>query len=816
MTTTAQSFVGPEAPATDDAMDLHTDNDYGLGDGDIDLDIEPTTDMYHPEDDVLSLQDAGTDGGVDLHTASGDHDDFMVDKEDVIEEDEIDYGDLEIGDAGQPSYQSIVDADSANIDPPDSTNADRSIHQEETVEEDLIDYSDDEVEQSSKVIQQVQQTQPVDEEAKDWKGQEPGENRGDVGHIEEVGDGEAESYNQTEGRVWDDTTQTKWEEETTDQYPTTSNTNLEHYAGIERNADEGYDIAKADESGVDIVGEATKGDDQLDYQEDEDEDEEEVKNQEFHPANQEQHTHPITINYDGSEFWLFKQDNGQDGEWLLHDASLASKPIYDLFNACRAQLADDINSDTELGFRFDHFHALSVYEDSTACAVTSLQDLLELYLELHAQDGNNEPDSFFITLQFRPRVVSLIGELKKAVQDQIGFSGWNNQIATGQTIFTSSYSHEHTEEYQEQWEGDRVNDQGQDATQAAEAEDDHGAEDDRSVNKDDPDDDTASNESPAGDSASSKPTPGAEEVSPHRSNSEGVSDEASPEEEEEDAEEDIVDYSDDEGQSDTAPHGEKSVNDGSTDSSTVEGDDASYAAPETEDHTNLAESYDTTKDSENDEEDSIGSGHDEQDTADGGNADSHAQYDEGANANDDDEYPYDDLDRGYDQGYPLDNTAQAFGANDYPIEGLNQSGDNYYYEDTNTGFYEQDEFALVAGASEQHDFNAQDNTGQAPAEDELAGVDDFLDLTGAPEENDTEDPFADFANDDIEDDDRLKDEGASLQAPVAASPAASPVVDPLSGLEDLGSPQGLKRSIDKVDVGHVDASDPADIKRQKL
>lgn len=121
MSTAAISAPHVEITAPD-KMDLHSDSGLDFGDVDIDLDLPSTGDL----DDDVSVRDAAQDADLDVHTVLGDHDDFMADNEDLIDEDIVDE-DVEVD----------LDLQSAEpTAPPESETV--------AVEEDLIDYSDDE------------------------------------------------------------------------------------------------------------------------------------------------------------------------------------------------------------------------------------------------------------------------------------------------------------------------------------------------------------------------------------------------------------------------------------------------------------------------------------------------------------------------------------------------------------------------------------------------------------------------------------------------------------------------------------------------
>lgn len=132
--TTAQAVPALEVSAPDDNMDVLSDTgfDFNDGDGDIDLELDTAPSV---NDDDMSINDAGTDGGIDMQELPLDQDDFMVDHGDLIEEDEMYNVD---GTAGvlQTVNESSIAFEADMLAPPD---------------EDLIDYSDDEAQQQIKM-----------------------------------------------------------------------------------------------------------------------------------------------------------------------------------------------------------------------------------------------------------------------------------------------------------------------------------------------------------------------------------------------------------------------------------------------------------------------------------------------------------------------------------------------------------------------------------------------------------------------------------------------------------------------------------------
>ncbi|KAI1509560.1 DUF2420 containing protein [Pyrenophora tritici-repentis] len=146
----------------------------------------------------------------------------------------------------------------------------------------------------------------------------------------------------------------------------------------------------------------------------------------------------VTINYEDNELWLFKQhDFDNSGDWLIEDVSLAKASMSDLMRACRYSIGDDVSNEMEIGFRFDHFLNMELYEDNTACVAVSLERLVNYYHTLYANDGNNEPESFYITLLFRPRFATLLSDIAKFADQGLGYSAFDAAVAAGETHFSA-------------------------------------------------------------------------------------------------------------------------------------------------------------------------------------------------------------------------------------------------------------------------------------------------------------------------------------------------------------------------------------------
>ncbi|PSN75428.1 hypothetical protein BS50DRAFT_616082 [Corynespora cassiicola Philippines] len=172
-------------------------------------------------------------------------------------------------------------------------------------------------------------------------------------------------------------------------------------------------------------------------------------------ATQRAREYPITLCYEGEEYWLFKQADSQD-TWLLDDESILVEDFPQFFRACRAALGDRVKDVMKLGLCFHHFADMEVFEDEIGGVLASVAELHRCYIELSGQDGYDRPQSFYITLLVRPRFSALLTDLRAARSKSMGFRGFHEQISAGKSSFSylpSQSSPEFEDEEQGQWEG---------------------------------------------------------------------------------------------------------------------------------------------------------------------------------------------------------------------------------------------------------------------------------------------------------------------------------------------------------------------------
>jgi hypothetical protein len=812
MTAMAQPLSGLDASHVD-AMDFLSDAGYDGVDGDIDIDFGPV-DGDERIDDAISLQDAAVEGEVEPQAAPTDADDFMVDKDDLIEEDEIEYGDLELEDADHPSADAQTEAaGQTDVAPISNSNQD--------VEEDLIDYSDDEDQQAEVVPNTGSQAQDMQEgntaaetvtevdnsaETAPTGTAASAHDEWDNGY-EQAGE-EIEQELDAPEQPWDgDEASAKWEQQSNLQHEQTSHaepdgsTDDQQPAIVYQEQDKPASSHQSERESE--ARQANEHPSEFQVRHDDDDDFE-AKNEDPGSAQAEQPSrlHPVTVNYDGTELWLFKTDDSDDGEWLLADESIATQPFHYLFHACRAQLGDDLSSETEIGIRFDNFRGLVLFEDCTACAYSTLKEFVDIYTTLHAQDGQTDPEPLYVTLQFRPRVLTLVGELKKAVQDQLGFTGLENAIAAGQTSFSNTYE-QHSDAFEEQWSND-----GGEGAEAERNEEEAG--DDNVAHSDEPNHDAdaihARGHSAATSSAASSAAEGAHvtvtEPTPQDVNlsTGGKADHASvtgAHDGEDTQDDDFIDYSDDEGEEDAGQAGRTPAQEASSCSSTVQGDEPSHDHYATQEPTNESKRHDGDRQSnpdyaaegEADRNTHATIGVEEEATS--------AQYNQDSVSND----PRNAVDDGFVEAYDPDLESGDYSGQTFGPEGH----DDYYGDDSNADLGQQNDPSLINETEDPNESGTYQDT-FVDAEDAFGGADDFVELAAAEVFND--DPSGVTENvidDEIYYDD--EEEAPGQDETVAVSVSVPPSVASSTGLDDQGSPQGQKRPHDEIDGGFDGASD---------
>lgn len=204
--------------------------------------------------------------------------------------------------------------------------------------------------------------------------------------------------------------------------------------------------------------------------------------------------HTTIVKYAGGEYTLFPSSEPSEGEeYFLQNENLASGSIGDLLQACRGTLGEAITEDEELEL---HVEDLGLYlsevsqrsskctfstneeQDSTAAFSTSFSELLDIFVQLHRQDGNEQPPPVTVSLTSKPRFINRLTLLANAAAEGRGLS----QIAflSPQAEGEYSYDEEHHTEHaaselvegddntnDKQFQHERLEDYGQDHERAS-------------------------------------------------------------------------------------------------------------------------------------------------------------------------------------------------------------------------------------------------------------------------------------------------------------------------------------------------------------
>ncbi|RMX78126.1 hypothetical protein D0869_09332 [Hortaea werneckii] len=162
--------------------------------------------------------------------------------------------------------------------------------------------------------------------------------------------------------------------------------------------------------------------------------------------------HPMTLYYNGSSMPLFKSKKLQDG--LLKDDNLANLSLAELMRNCRQRLAlklgITIPEEQEMTLAFDHL-GLLLSENSRAAYQHSLTDVLEVYLQLHQNDGTVDSPALSMTLSHQ-QFTSQLALLQQAAASGKGMSAFVQPQYEEYNEQHEEYdSHEHEEHEGEEY-----------------------------------------------------------------------------------------------------------------------------------------------------------------------------------------------------------------------------------------------------------------------------------------------------------------------------------------------------------------------------
>lgn len=132
--------------------------------------------------------------------------------------------------------------------------------------------------------------------------------------------------------------------------------------------------------------------------------------------------HPTVVEYDGNEIYLFpSSDPAASEQYLLGNENLVTSSLGDLLQACRSVLGQTLSEDEELVLGVEELD-LYVSEDSTPAFSISFSELLDVYLQLHKHDGNDNPPPFRVTLTTKTRFTNRLNLITQAISEGKGFS----------------------------------------------------------------------------------------------------------------------------------------------------------------------------------------------------------------------------------------------------------------------------------------------------------------------------------------------------------------------------------------------------------
>ena len=151
--------------------------------------------------------------------------------------------------------------------------------------------------------------------------------------------------------------------------------------------------------------------------------------------------HPIVLDYQGDEMFLFPpvdQSGENTATFLLADEQLAYSTIGDLLKACKCVLKESLSEQDELMINFAELdlhisevsqrhlyggRSVNSCEQSTVeCASIRLSDVLHLYLRLQQNDGLENPPPLYMDLTACNRFSHRLNVLRKASLEGTGLS----------------------------------------------------------------------------------------------------------------------------------------------------------------------------------------------------------------------------------------------------------------------------------------------------------------------------------------------------------------------------------------------------------
>lgn len=449
--TITQSAFGLQAPTNDDTMEISSD--FGNADGDIDIDLDSAGEQMQYEDDDQMIDDVKPEAGsyhnddvmFDGDTASnpGDREMDMQDNPPLPDPDEelLDF-----------SEDEDIYADDAPLAPPAPPAQDQENQHVPTVDESIEQVqSEPAIELLTEGVNVIDHTTQQGQE--DQKPQititPEDQERAATQEKEQPDDQAYHDDTKTPAHVpeatavqSEETTQTVTEHETSTAQPHVTETAETVDSHLEQGSQQQTDlsveesvhkqtVAPANDAHNDTAASDPPSDQQfakppaltVDTETSKHDDADEKTAREVRPHSPTMTgLHPTVVEYDGNEIYLFpsREPSGSE-QYLLENENLVTTSLGDLLQACRSVLGESLSEDEELVLGFEELD-LYVSEDSTPAFSTSFSELLDVYLQLHKNDGNNHPLPFRVTLTTKTRFANRLTLITQAISEGKGFS----------------------------------------------------------------------------------------------------------------------------------------------------------------------------------------------------------------------------------------------------------------------------------------------------------------------------------------------------------------------------------------------------------
>lgn len=150
--------------------------------------------------------------------------------------------------------------------------------------------------------------------------------------------------------------------------------------------------------------------------------------------------HPIIIVYEEQEINLFPTtERNETTPFFLASRSLVGQNLRDFLGACRTVLRDHVTENEELQIEVAQLdlalnevrhlsvvlftkHTLTVSQDSNQASLFSLDDMVDVFVQLCQNDGIESPEPLYITLAVKSRFESRMTDLISSMRDGKGLS----------------------------------------------------------------------------------------------------------------------------------------------------------------------------------------------------------------------------------------------------------------------------------------------------------------------------------------------------------------------------------------------------------